>query len=50
MKTNDTSIKDFKAVKFMREERDKISLDIKELNFEEIKNHFIERRKKLTGK
>ena len=45
MKKNETTLKDFKAVKFMREERDKISLDIKELNFEEIKNYFKVRRK-----
>jgi len=50
MKTNDATIKDFKAVKFMREERDKISMDIKDMNFEEIKNYFKERRKKLTTK
>lgn len=34
----DKIIKDFKAVEFMREVRDKISEDIKEMNFEQIKN------------
>ena len=50
MKTNDKTIKGFKAVKFMRDERDKISMDIKDMNFEEIKNYFKERRKILTTK
>ena len=51
MKTNDTIIKDFKAVKFMREVRDSISNDIKDMTFEEIKKYFEERRKiKLSAK
>ena len=51
MKTNDTIIKDFKAVKFMREVRDSISIDIKDMTFEEIKKYFEERRKiKLSAK
>ena len=45
MKTNETIIKDFKAVKFMREVRDRISTDIKDMTFEEIKKYFEERRK-----
>ena len=46
-----TVIKDFKAVKFMREVRDKISNDIKDMTFEEIKKYFEERRKMhLTAK
>jgi len=50
MKTNETTIKGFKAVKFMREVRDKISMDIKDMNFEEIKKYMEERRKKHTSK
>ena len=51
MKTNDIIIKDFKAVKFMREVRDSISNDIKDMTFEEIKKYFEERRKiKLSAK
>ncbi len=45
MKNNENIIKDFKAVKFMREVRDKISIDIKDMTFEEIKKYFEERRK-----
>jgi hypothetical protein len=44
MKTNNTSIKGFKAVDFMREVRDKISMDIKDMNFEEIKQYMENRR------
>ncbi len=43
-------ISDFKAVKFMREVRDQISLDIQDMNFLEIKKYFEERRMKLTAK
>ena len=51
MKNNENIIKDFKAVKFMREVRDKISNDIKDMTFEEIKKYFEERRKiKLSTK
>ncbi|MEO6723533.1 MAG: hypothetical protein ABIN67_24410 [Ferruginibacter sp.] len=51
MKTNKNIIKDFKAVKFMREVRDSISNDIKDMTFEEIKKYFEERRKiKLSAK
>ena len=51
MKTNDIIIKDFKAVKFMREVRDSISNDIKDMTFEEIKKYFEERRKiKVSAK
>jgi hypothetical protein len=45
MKNKETVIKDFKAVKFMREARDRISNDIKDMTFEEIKKYFEERRK-----
>ena len=50
MKTNETTIKGFKAVKFMREVRDKISMDTRDMNFEEIKKYMEERRKKHTSK
>ena len=43
-------IKDFKAVKFMREVRDKISIEIKDMNYEQIKNYFEQRRAKLANK
>jgi hypothetical protein len=48
-KTNSTAIKGFKAVDFMREVRDKISLDIQDMNFEEIRKYMEERRLKLTS-
>ncbi|MBK7224269.1 MAG: hypothetical protein WAS56_09570 [Saprospiraceae bacterium] len=44
----DKIIKDFKAVEFMREVRDKISEDIKEMNFEQIKKYFEERKLNLA--
>ena len=51
MKNNDTPIKDFQAVKFMREVRDRISSEIKDMDFEEIKKYFEERRKlKISSK
>ena len=51
MKNNENIIKDFKAVKFMREVRDRNSNDIKDMTFEEIKKYFEERRKiKLSTK
>ena len=51
MKNNENIIKDFKAVKFMREVRDRISNDIKDMTFEEIKKYYEERRKiKLSTK
>jgi hypothetical protein len=50
MKTNETTIKGFKAVNFMREVRDKISMDTKDMNFEEIKKYLEERRKKHRSK
>ena len=45
MKNEENVIKDFRAVKFMRDVRDKISNDIKDMTFEEIKKYFEERRK-----
>ena len=50
MKTNNTTIKGFKAVDCMREVRDKMSMDIKDMNFEEIKKYMEARRLKLTSK
>lgn len=45
MKTKeDKIIKDFKAVKFMREVRDKISNDIKDMDFYQIKAYFEKRK------
>lgn len=41
-------IKGFKAVDFMRKVRDKISYDIQEMDFEQIKEYFENRRCKLT--
>ncbi len=48
MKNKEKIIRDFKAVEFMREVRDKINEDIKEMNFEQIKKYFEERRPKLV--
>ena len=50
MKTIETTIKGFKAMNFMREVRDKISMDTRDMNFEEIKKYMEERRKKHTSK
>ncbi|MDI9338167.1 MAG: hypothetical protein QM539_07050 [Alphaproteobacteria bacterium] len=50
MKNKDKIIKDFKAVKFMREVRDNISNDIKDMNFEQLKKYFEERKLKLAEK
>lgn len=49
MKTNSTAIKGFKAVDFMREVRDKISMDIKDMNFEEIQKYLEARRLSLSS-
>ena len=50
MKTKEEKIiKDFKAVKFMREVRDKISVDIQDMDFEQIIKYF-EKRKLETEK
>jgi len=47
MKTKEIVKKDFDAVKFMRETRDKISLEIQNMNFEELQKYYSERRLKL---
>ena len=49
-KTKEKIIKDFKAVKFMREVRDQISIEIKDMNFDELKKYYAERRIKLALK
>ncbi|MCB9033721.1 MAG: hypothetical protein H6553_07780 [Chitinophagales bacterium] len=41
-------IKDFKAVEFMREVRDKISIDIKDMDFEQIKKYFEKRKLEIS--
>ncbi len=48
MKTKEKVKKEFDAVKFMRETRDKISIETQNMNFEEIKKYFEERRLKLA--
>lgn len=48
--TKEKSIKGFKAVGFMREVRDQISNDIKDMNFVELKKYYEERRLRLTTK
>ena len=45
-----TTIDGFKAVHFMRTVRDKISEDIKDMNFMEIEQYFKDRRLKLSEK
>ena len=48
MKTKEIAKNDFEAVKFMRDTRDKISLEIQNINFEELKKYYAERRLKLA--
>lgn len=43
-------IENFKAVEFMRSVRDKISFDIQDMNLEEIKKYFENRRTNLLPK
>jgi len=50
MKNKEKIIKDFKAVNFMREVRDKISIEIKDMSFEQLKRYFEERKLKLAEK
>lgn len=38
--------KDFDAVKYMRQERERISKDISEMTHEQIKEYFLKRRSK----
>lgn len=48
MKT-ETKIKDFDAVKMMRDIRDKISLEIQNMSFAEIKEYFKKRREQFEA-
>jgi hypothetical protein len=50
MKNKNKIIKDFKAVKFVREVRDKISNDVKDMNFEQLKEYFEERKLMVVEK
>ena len=50
MKTKEKAIKGFKAVAFMREVRDQISSEIKDMNYTELKKYYEERRLKLEAK
>ncbi len=50
MKNKNKIIKDFKTVKFVREVRDKISSDVKDMNFEQLKEYFEERKLKVVEK
>ena len=50
MKKNNSIIEGFKAVEFMRRERDQISNEIKDMNFGELRKYFEERRYRLTDK
>ena len=44
----ENTIEGFKAVDFMRKTRDKISKEIANMSFEEIKQYFENRRKELV--
>ena len=48
MKTEEKKVKDFDAVKFMRDARDKISQETAGMNFEQLKSYF-EKRKSLAA-
>ena len=48
MKNNNEIIEGFKAVEFMRKERDQISNEIQGMDFEELQNYFEQRRIQLT--
>ena len=50
MKTKEKAIEGFKAVNFMREVRDQISNEIKDMNFAELKKYYEERRIRLSTK
>jgi hypothetical protein len=50
MKNKNKIIKDFKAVKFVREVREKISNDVKDMNFEQLKEYFEELKLKVVEK
>ena len=48
MKTKEIAKKELDAVKFMRDTRDQISLEIQNMNFEELKKYYAERRLKFA--
>jgi hypothetical protein len=48
MKTKQITKKEFDAVKFMRETRDKISFEIQNMNFEQLKKYYADRRLKMA--
>jgi len=48
MRKNSEIISGFKAVEFMRRERDQISNEIQGLNFLELQRYFEKRRMRLT--
>jgi hypothetical protein len=48
MKIKERTKKEFDAVKFMRDTRDKISLEIQNMNFEQLKKYYADRRLKLA--
>jgi hypothetical protein len=48
MKTKQKKIKDFDAVKFMRDARDKISKETEGMNFEQLKSYFEKRNTAAT--
>ena len=45
---NSEIIEGFKAVEFMRQERDQISREIQGMNFEELQKYFEQRRMQLN--
>jgi len=49
MKENSEIIDGFKAVEFMRRERDLISKEIQDMNFVELQKYFEERRTRLAN-
>ncbi len=49
MKTTKKETKDFDAVKFMRESRDRISKETEGMTFEQLKKYF-EKRKQINSK
>jgi hypothetical protein len=49
MKKNSEIIEGFKAVEFMRRERDQISNEIQGMSFEELQKYFEQRRIQLTN-
>ncbi|GGA88947.1 MULTISPECIES: hypothetical protein [Mucilaginibacter] len=48
MKTKQITTKDFDAVKFMRDTRDKIDAEIQHMDFQELKKYFEKKQPKLS--